>query len=98
MTTNENATTAAGEFAPVIDRNRCEAKGACVQVCPYQVFALQAVTDADKQALSLRGKLKLWLHGGRQAYALRAEDCHACGLCVSACPEQAIRLRRLAAR
>lgn len=93
--TNDDCKTEAGTFAPLINRNRCEAKGDCVEVCPYQVFAIQSVNDDDKRALGLFSKFKLWLHRGRQAYAVRAEDCHACGLCVNACPEHAISLRRL---
>jgi NAD-dependent dihydropyrimidine dehydrogenase PreA subunit len=84
-----------GRVAPVIDRNRCEAKAACVAVCPYGVFEIRTLASADRTALSLRGRLKAWAHGGRQAYAVRAADCHACGLCVTACPEDAIRLRAL---
>ena len=38
------------------------------------------------------GKVKAWAHGNRQAYVVRPFDCHACGLCVAACPEEAIRL------
>jgi len=37
------------------------------------------------------GRLKVFAHGGRQAFAVRADACHACGLCV-ACPERAIQL------
>lgn len=85
---------APGEFAPVIDRGRCEAKGECVEVCPYQVFELRPVGDAERRGLGPLGRLKLWVHGGRQAYAVRAADCRACGRCVKACPEKAIRLRR----
>ncbi len=81
-----------GRVVPVIDRNRCEAKSKCVDVCPYHVFELQALTSVERAGLSLVGRLKAWAHGGRQAFAVRAEDCHACGLCVAACPEQAIRL------
>ena len=84
----------AGRFVPVVDRNRCEAKAACVRVCPYSVFEVLALDPADKAGLSLRGRLKAWAHGGRQAYAVRVEDCHACGECVSACPEGAITLAR----
>ena len=40
------------------------------------------------------GWIKALGHGGKQAFAERAEACHACGLCVTACPEQAIRLAR----
>jgi NAD-dependent dihydropyrimidine dehydrogenase PreA subunit len=28
-------------------------------------------------------------------FAVRADACHGCGLCVAACPEDAIRLARL---
>jgi len=80
------------EVVPVIDRNRCEAKSKCVEVCPYHVFELHDLTPAERSELSLVGRLKAWVHGGRQAFAVRAQDCHACGLCVAACPEHAIRL------
>ena len=83
---------AAGRVVPHIDRNRCEAKGGCVEVCPFEVFEIRALTPADRAALSFRGKLKAWGHHHRQAYVLRPDDCHACGLCVQACPEAAIRL------
>jgi len=33
----ERCTAEPGEFAPVIDRNKCEAKGPCVPACPYGV-------------------------------------------------------------
>jgi 4Fe-4S ferredoxin len=81
-----------GTVVPVIDRNRCEGKSACVEVCPYHVFELRTLVPADRAGLSLVGRLKTWAHGGKQAYAVGSEDCHACGLCVAACPEQAIRL------
>ena len=85
----------AGLFAPVIDRNRCEAKEDCVRVCPYGVFEIAALSAEDKRALSLVGRLKAWAHGGRQAFATNASACHGCGLCVEACPESAIRLVRV---
>ena len=82
----------AGRMLPVIDRNRCEAKADCVSVCPYQVFEIRAVTAPERKELSLPGRLKLFVHGGKQAFALRADLCRACGLCVKACPEKAITL------
>jgi NAD-dependent dihydropyrimidine dehydrogenase PreA subunit len=81
-----------GRVVPVVDRNRCEAKEACVQVCPFDVFEIRPLEAADRAALTLVGKLKAWVHGNRQAYVVRADDCHACGLCIKACPEHAIRL------
>jgi ferredoxin len=34
------------------------------------------------------------LHGWKQAFAVNADACRACGLCVEACPEKAIRLMK----
>ena len=82
----------AGRVAPVIDRGRCEAKADCVRVCPYQVFEVRKLTPEERRGVPFIGKLKLFAHGGKQAFAVRADECHACGLCVTACPEKAIRL------
>ncbi len=81
-----------GRVEPLIDRSRCEAKADCVTVCPYHVFKVRALTADERAPLSLLSRVKLFVHGGQQAFAVRAEDCHACGLCVKACPEKAIRL------
>jgi 4Fe-4S ferredoxin len=85
----------AGVFKPEIDRNRCEGKQACVAACPYQVFAMGTLPRAERGALTLRGKLKGFAHRWRQSFAVRADACHACGLCVAVCPEKAIRLLRV---
>lgn len=82
----------AGGIVPVIDRNRCEAKEDCVRVCPYNVFEVRKLAPEDRRGLSFLGKVKAFAHGNRQAYVVRGEDCHACALCVPACPERAIRL------
>jgi 4Fe-4S ferredoxin len=84
----------AGVFAPVIDRARCEGKEDCVEVCPYQVFEMGTLSRDDRRALSFGARLKATLHRNRQSFAVRADQCHACGLCVSACPEHAITLAR----
>ena len=77
---------------PVIDRGRCEAKADCVRVCPFHVFEVRKLTAEERRDVPFIGKLKLLVHGGQQAFAVRAADCHACGLCVTACPEKAIQL------
>ena len=81
-----------GRLRPVIDRNRCEAKRDCVRVCPYDVFEVRRLSAEEKAPLGLMARAKLFVHGSQQAFAVRAHACHACGLCVQACPEHAIRL------
>ena len=81
-----------GKVAPVIDRNRCEAKEDCVRVCPYDVFEIRPLAAADRVTMSFVGKIKAFVHGNKQAYVVHGADCHACQLCVEACPENAIKL------
>jgi 4Fe-4S ferredoxin len=88
----EDCRPEAGGWVPRIDRGRCEAKNDCVEVCPFDVFEVRRLTSDERRELSLRSKIKLFVHGGKQAFAVRAEQCHACGLCVTACPEEAITL------
>jgi NAD-dependent dihydropyrimidine dehydrogenase PreA subunit len=80
---------------PVVDRNRCEAKEECVQVCPYGVFEMRVLTTEERAGVSLRGRLNLFVHRNRQAVVVAPDECHACGLCVAACPERAITLTPL---
>ncbi len=91
----ENCKPEPGLLKPVIDRNKCEGKEDCLQVCPYHVFEIRKLTSEERRALNLPSRLKLFAHGGKQAFAVRAVDCHSCGLCVVACPEKAIKLGRL---
>jgi NAD-dependent dihydropyrimidine dehydrogenase PreA subunit len=82
-----------GTVIPVVNPNRCEAKADCVAVCPYDVFELRALTPDELASLPFLSRIRVRVHGGRQAFAVRADDCHACGHCVSACPERAISLQ-----
>lgn len=84
-----------GKVAPVVDRNRCEAKADCVRVCPYDVFEIRPLEPEHKAALSWLGWAKALAHGNRQAFVVRPGDCHACMLCVEACPEHALKLEAL---
>jgi NAD-dependent dihydropyrimidine dehydrogenase PreA subunit len=81
-----------GSFVPIVDRSRCEGKKDCVEVCPESVFEVRRIDDADFARLGFLGKLKSRAHGRMTSYTPRAGDCRACGLCVVACPEKAIRL------
>ena len=91
---NQDCKHEAGSFKPVIDRNRCEGKEGCVRVCPYSVFTVGTLPPDMRSTLTVIGKLKGHAHKWQQAFTLNADACHACGLCVSACPEDAITLVR----
>ena len=88
----EQCKAAPASYAPVIDRGKCEGKNDCVEVCPYDVFEVRRIDDADFAALSFVGKMKSRAHGRKTAYTPNAAACQACGLCVVACPEDAIEL------
>jgi 4Fe-4S ferredoxin len=82
----------AGEFRPKVDPARCEAKGDCVAVCPYDVFELGPIQEDVFRGLPFLARLKVRAHGKITAYTPKADACQACGLCVAACPERAITL------
>ena len=90
----KNCKQVVGEFMPVIDRNKCEGKAACVAVCPKNVFTVDVLPKAERSELSLKAKIKGFAHGWKQALMPNVGACEACGLCVSACPEHAITLKR----
>jgi NAD-dependent dihydropyrimidine dehydrogenase PreA subunit len=88
----ENCRAAAASVAPHVDRSRCEGKAECIAVCPYDVFEVRRMADADFEQLSFFGRLKSRAHRRMTAYTPRADACRACGLCVVVCPENAISL------
>jgi 4Fe-4S ferredoxin len=89
-----NCKEEAGKIMPVVNLNSCEGKGPCIDICPFDVFVLQEISDEQFKGLSLFGKLKTLVHGRDKAVVINAGACHACGLCVSVCPETAIKLIR----
>jgi 4Fe-4S ferredoxin len=81
-----------GRYRPVVNPARCEGKADCVAVCPYDVFEIGTLDDATYRALPALARFKVWVHAKQTALTPRADACRACGLCVVACPEQAITL------
>ena len=94
MANTESCKHKAGAFRPVIDRNSCEGKADCVRVCPVSVFSVGTLAKEQRRGLSLKGRLKGFAHKWQQALRVNEAACEACGLCVTACPEQAITLAR----
>jgi Fe-S-cluster-containing dehydrogenase component len=45
MSANLKDCKGVGLVQPVIDRNRCEGKRACVHACPYNVFEMGMLDD-----------------------------------------------------
>lgn len=85
---------APGFIFPVVDANRCEGKGPCIEVCPVNVFTMGVLPKAARSQLTLKGKVKGFAHRWKQAIVTNPSACEGCGLCVSACPEKAIRLAK----
>ena len=72
-----------------VDPNRCEGARDCVRECPEQVFAMRR---PDPRGMSLLLRLKVAVHGGKQAVVVNEAACTACMKCVLACPENALRV------
>ncbi len=88
----ERCNATPGTWVPVVDHARCEGKRDCVVVCPHDVFEVRRMDDGDFASLGALARLKVRAHRRQTAYTPRASDCRACGLCVVACPEDAISL------
>ena len=87
-----------GRLEPRIDPLKCEGKADCIRVCPHDVFELRPLTREEKSVLTPLVRIKIWVHGNKQAFVEHPDACHACGLCVPACPEKAITLVRNSVR
>lgn len=86
-----------GKLMPLVNFNNCGAKEDCVVVCPYNVFEMRPITVEDKAKLNLKGKIKTFFNKNK-AYLTDPTLCHACGICVQACPERAIKLTKFLER
>ncbi len=92
----EKCNAAPGAYRPIVNQAKCEGKNDCVEVCPYNVFEVRRIDDSDFAKLPMLAKLKSIVHGRKTAYTPNDDACLACGLCVVACPEGAIKLARVA--
>tara|TARA_R110001583_G_scaffold12313_5_gene54776 strand:+ start:1252 stop:1545 length:294 start_codon:yes stop_codon:yes gene_type:complete len=93
MSEVDSCSELSGRVAPVVNRNRCEGKDACVVVCPFDVFEIAKISKEERAKLSIIGKIKAFNHGGMQAFVINPSACHACKLCIDACPENALSLQ-----
>lgn len=73
-------------FKVVVNERRCEGAKDCIEACPERVFAMR---EPDP-SLPWFVRLKVKVHGGKQAYARNEAACTGCMKCVPACPEKAI--------
>ena len=79
---------------PVINLGKCEGAGDCAEVCPYDVFEIRIASEEERAGFNLKERIKSFVHGHKKGFVVKANQCHACGLCVKACPEKAIKLER----
>ena len=94
-TKGESCKHPAGQFAPQVNRKCCEGKADCVRVCPTNVFTVQTLPAQQRSGLGLVGTIKGIAHSWQQAIVTNLGACEACGLCIKACPENAITLMRI---
>ena len=79
---------------PLINLGKCEGAGDCAEVCPYDVFEIRKANEAERKGFNLKERIKSFVNGHKKGFVIKAGQCHACGLCVKACPEKAIKLTR----
>jgi len=73
------------EGLPLVDKDKCRACNKCVEICPKKLFSLIAVTHTVYVACSSHDS-------GKDTKAVCPIGCIACGLCVKACPFDAIHV------
>jgi NAD-dependent dihydropyrimidine dehydrogenase PreA subunit len=64
-----------------VNKGLCEGDGACVDVCPMNVFEIE-YTDS--------------LYHDKYAVPKRSDDCFMCMACLAVCPTQAITIEKKA--
>jgi 4Fe-4S ferredoxin len=44
---------------------------------------VRKLTGEDRRGLSLLTRFKVMVHGGKQAFVVKGDQCHSCGLCCA---------------
>ena len=79
---------------PVVNPAKCEGKEPRMALCSAHVFTLDVLPREQRTGLGLMGALEGMAYGWKQAFVTYGDARQGCGLCVTACPEQAISLKR----
>jgi RnfABCDGE-type electron transport complex B subunit len=79
------AITMTEENLPLVHKDKCRACNKCVLICPKQLFSLNSVTHPVHIACSSHDS-------GKDTKSACPVGCIACGLCVKACPVDAIQV------
>jgi 4Fe-4S ferredoxin len=77
---------------PVIKLGKCEGDGICIDVCSDDVFRIEILKPEQIERLTLKEKIKSYVHGHKKAVVINPKNCCGCGLCEVKCPHQAISM------
>lgn len=77
---------------PVINWNKCDGCGRCVENCPAHVLGLRELSQKDYNELSWFGKLKSKRKGSKRADIVNDGECIGCRTCQEHCHERALKL------
>lgn len=79
-------------FVPVWDEKKCVQCNTCSICCPHAVIRPYLLTDAEKQNLVTVPAKGKEFKGLNFRIQISPMDCTSCGVCVNACPAQALSM------
>jgi NAD-dependent dihydropyrimidine dehydrogenase PreA subunit len=77
---------------PIINWNKCDGCGRCVEICPANVLALKELRAVDYNKLSLFGKIKMRAKGKLRSHVINEAACLGCKKCQTNCHERALKI------